>query len=86
MKNMNKQKIIKVGNSYGILLAKDVLDQMQLKEGDELYTAIHPEIGTMILKSPQALYKTDKKKSVKKWLDEFVKENNDLLTDLSHMP
>jgi len=81
---MKKQKIIKVGNSYGILLAKDVLDQMQLKEGDELYTSIHPEIGTMILKSPQALYMTDKKKSVKKWLNEFVKENNDLLSELSH--
>lgn len=84
MKNMKKQKIIKVGNSYGLLLSKDTLDQMQLKEGDELYTSIHPEIGTMILKSPQAMYMTDKKKSVKKWLNEFVKNNNDLLAELSH--
>ena len=83
---MKKQKIIKVGNSYGLILTKDVLDQMHLKEGDDVYTAIHPEIGTMILKSSQALYKTDKKRSVKKWLDEFVKDNNDLLADLSHMP
>ena len=83
---MKKQKIIKVGNSYGLLLTKDVMDQMQLKEGDEVYTSVQPEIGTMILKSPQAMYMTDKKKSVKKWLDEFVKDNNDLLIKLSNKP
>jgi len=83
---MKKQKIIKVGNSYGLLISKDTLDQMQLKEGDEVYTSIQPEIGTMILKSPRAMYMTDEKKSVKKWLNEFVKDNNDLLSELSHMP
>lgn len=81
---MKKRKIIKVGNSYGLLLTKDVLDQLQLKVGDELYTSIQPEIGTMILKSPQAMYMTDKKKSVKKWLNAFMKKNNDLLSELSH--
>lgn len=81
---MKKQKIIKVGNSYGLLLTKDVLDQLQLREGDEVYTSIQPEIGTMILKSPQGMYMTDKKKSVKKWLNEFVEDNNDLLSELSH--
>jgi len=84
MKSMKKQKIIKVGNSYGVLLSKDTMEQMQLKEGDELYTSIQPEIGTMILKSPHAMYMTDKKKSVKKWLNEFVADNNELLTELSH--
>jgi putative addiction module antidote len=81
---MKKQKIIKVGNSYGVLLSRDTMEQMQLKEGDELYTSIQPEIGTMILKSPHAVYMTDKKKSVKKWLSEFVADNNELLTELSH--
>ncbi len=38
-----KTKTRKIGNSYGIILPKEALNQLQVKEGDCLYIAKAPE-------------------------------------------
>jgi putative addiction module antidote len=38
-----KTKVRKIGNSYGIILTKEVLQQLRVKEGDELYLAEAPD-------------------------------------------
>lgn len=38
-----KTKVRKIGNSYGILLPKEALNAMKVKEGDVLYLTEAPE-------------------------------------------
>lgn len=40
---MKKLKIRKIGNSYGVILPKEVLEHLQVREGDELYATETPE-------------------------------------------
>lgn len=41
---MTKQlKLIKVGNSTGVILPKDVLAQLRVEQGDELYLTEQPD-------------------------------------------
>jgi len=39
----SKTKIRKIGNSYGILLPKEALQQLRVKEGDTVYLTESPE-------------------------------------------
>lgn len=38
-----KTKVRKIGNSYGVILPKEALEAMQVKEGDAIYLAAAPE-------------------------------------------
>lgn len=38
-------KIRKIGNSLGILMPKEVVEQLQVKEGDALYLSVEPGQG-----------------------------------------
>ena len=38
-----KTKLRKIGNSYGIILPKEILHSLQIKEGDTLYLTEAPE-------------------------------------------
>ncbi len=40
---MKHLKIRKIGNSYGVVLPKDVLDHLKVKEGDELFLIDAPD-------------------------------------------
>jgi putative addiction module antidote len=40
---INKTKIRKIGNSYGILLSKEALQALHVKEGDAVYLTEAPE-------------------------------------------
>ncbi len=38
-----KLKLRKIGNSLGVTLSKDILDKLQVKEGDTLYVTQTPD-------------------------------------------
>lgn len=38
-----KTKLRKIGNSYGILLSKEAIEKLQVKEGDALYLTEAPD-------------------------------------------
>ena len=40
---MKKLKLRKIGNSYGVILPKEVLEHLQVREGDEVYASSMPE-------------------------------------------
>lgn len=43
-----KTKLRKIGNSYGIILPKEILHSLQIKEGDTLYLTEAPEASVRI--------------------------------------
>ena len=43
-----KTKLRKIGNSYGIILPKEILHSLQIKEGDTLYLTEAPEESVRI--------------------------------------
>jgi len=43
-----KTKLRKIGNSYGIILPKEILHSLQVKEGDTLYLTEAPEASVRI--------------------------------------
>jgi putative addiction module antidote len=40
---INKTKVRKIGNSYGIILSKEALQALRVKEGDAVYLTEAPE-------------------------------------------
>lgn len=40
---INKTKIRKIGNSYGIILSKEALQTLRVKEGDAVYLTEAPD-------------------------------------------
>jgi len=40
---MKKLKVRKIGNSYGVILPKEVLEQLRVREGDEIYAVDTPQ-------------------------------------------
>ena len=43
-----KTKLRKIGNSYGIILPREILHSLQIKEGDTLYLTEAPESSVRI--------------------------------------
>lgn len=43
-----KTKLRKIGNSYGIILPKEILHTLQIKEGDTLYLTEAPEASVRL--------------------------------------
>ena len=43
-----KSKVRKIGNSYGIILPKEALDAMQVKEGDAVYMTKAPDASVKL--------------------------------------
>lgn len=43
-----KTKLRKIGNSYGIILPKEILHSLQIKEGDTLYLTEAPDSSVRI--------------------------------------
>jgi antitoxin MazE len=40
---MAKLKVRKIGNSYGVILPKEVLERLQVKDGDAVYATPTPD-------------------------------------------
>lgn len=50
-----KTKLRKIGNSYGIILPKEILHSLQVKEGDTLYLTEAPEASVRITPNRKGL-------------------------------
>lgn len=49
---MKKLKVRKIGNSYGVILPKEVLEHLQVQEGDEVYATETPEGVRLVAEDP----------------------------------
>jgi putative addiction module antidote len=49
---MKKLKVRKIGNSYGVILPKEVLEHLQVREGDEVYATETPEGVRLVAEDP----------------------------------
>lgn len=80
------QKIIKIGNSYGVILPKEVMEATMMNVGDEVEIDSFPENLSITLRSPKAPYKTMITPEFKQWLNDFVTRNHSLLKTLAKTP
>lgn len=80
------QKIIRVGNSYGVILPKEIIEASKMKIGDEVEIESFPENLSITIRSQNAPYKTKITPEFKKWLDDFVERNHSLLKTLAKTP
>lgn len=53
-----QSKIRKIGNSYGIVLPREALDSMMVKEGDTVYMTRSPENGLKLTARDQEFART----------------------------
>ena len=83
---MATQKIIKVGNSHGVIIPTEIMDETHLKIGDEVEVEMFPNKFTITIRSTKAPYKTTITPEFKQWLDEFVERNKILLKTLAKTP
>ena len=80
------QRIIRIGNSYGVILPKEVIDATRMKVGDEVEIDPFPENLSITIRSSKSPYKTNITPEFKQWLDDFVKRNHSLLKTLARTP
>jgi len=64
-----KTKVRKIGNSYGIILPKEALHQLQVKEGDALYIVDAPEQSVQL--SPKDPSFDEKMQRVEDLMDRY---------------
>ena len=67
-----RQKIIKVGNSAAVTIPKKVLEEKNLKVGEEAEVGISP-VGKRTTVSPEFL----------KWVDNYIEKNRPALEELA---
>ncbi|PIR43435.1 hypothetical protein COV24_02750 [candidate division WWE3 bacterium CG10_big_fil_rev_8_21_14_0_10_32_10] len=78
-----RKKIIKVGNSYAITIAKDFLKKQNLKAGDEVEVKTNSKLGIFTLRTTKSHADTSITPEFKNWVDTYIKENKMLLEKLA---
>jgi putative addiction module antidote len=73
---MTKLKIRKIGNSLGVLLPKDVIDQLKVKEGDTL-DVVPTETGVTLSVSDEEVDK------LMQMAERIMDENREVLRALA---
>jgi putative addiction module antidote len=73
---MTKLKIRKIGNSLGVVLPKDVLDQLKVKEGDTL-DVVPTEAGVTLSVSDEAVDR------LMQMAERIMEENREVLRALA---
>jgi antitoxin component of MazEF toxin-antitoxin module len=46
-----KRKIVKTGASLAVTLPREVVDEFQLKAGDDVDVSVHPQTGAIVVRS-----------------------------------
>jgi len=64
-----KTKVRKIGNSYGVILPKEAMEQLCVKEGDALYLTEAPQDSLRISKADEAFAK--KMEIARKGMDRY---------------
>ncbi len=80
------QKIIKVGNSLGIIIPKELIEKTRLKEGEQLEVETYPALSMMTLRPKSLTYNIKITPEFKNWLDKFAEKNGALLKKLAKTP
>ncbi len=80
---MITQKVIKIGNSYGVIIPIDILKSVNLKVGDEIILTLDKTTKTILI-TPKKFY-NKKMKTFEFYtrLNEFTERNKDLLKELA---
>jgi len=82
---MNKQtsisaartlKLVKIGNSTGVILPKELLAQMRLEQGDEIYASEAPYGVRLSATNPDFTKKMEK-------AEQIMREDRDILRELA---
>lgn len=73
---MAKLKVRKIGNSYGVILPKEVLERLQVKDGDAVYATPTPDGVRLSAGDP------DFEKAMEHF-DEFSRKYRDALRELA---
>lgn len=45
-----KRKVVKTGSSLAVTLPKAIVDEFELKAGDELDVSVHPQTGAIVIR------------------------------------
>lgn len=78
---MITQKIFRTGNSVAVTIPKQLLEELRLKEGEEV---VWKKKGRDVVLSPKkATLAPDVDAKFMKMLDEFMDEHEDVLQELS---
>ncbi|MBI2051480.1 AbrB/MazE/SpoVT family DNA-binding domain-containing protein [Candidatus Roizmanbacteria bacterium] len=83
------QKVIKVGNSLGMIFPKELVNKMKMKVGRKLQIEALEETSTIIVRPSrphQKKAKTAVSPEFKKWLNAFTKKHKALLKELANTP
>ena len=80
-----EQKLVKIGNSAGVLIPKKILKKMGLSVGS-IVNIEETENGSVIVRKVDPKTKTQNRaasQEFKKWLDRVMKEDGEVLDDLA---
>lgn len=82
---IQKQKIIKVGNSLAITIPASLVKEGNLSVGDELVVESTPQYGMMLIKKPEHADKAHLSPEFFKWLDEVSIKYEDVIKELANI-
>jgi len=77
------QKIIQVGNSAAVTIPKSLMEEINLRVGDQLEVEGDHQLEMLIIKKKNSPYKSKITPEFKDWLDKFIKKNASLLAELA---
>lgn len=80
---MRTQKIIKIGNSAGVILPIDFVRTNKLKLGDKIEMTLHKASKSILLTPAKFKSKVMKRYDFFNWLDEYTEKNKDLIRELA---
>ncbi len=77
------QKVIKIGNSYGVIISIDILKSVNLKVGDEVEIEIIKDTNIIVISPKKNNNKIMKKIEFFNWLNESAKKHKKLIKELA---
>lgn len=77
------QKVIKIGNSYGVIIPIDILKSINLKVGDEVDIEVIKETNTIVVSPKKNNNKIMKKIEFFNWLNDSAKKHKKLIKELA---
>ena len=80
---MKTQKIIKVGNSYGIIFPIDFIRLAKLKVGDKVEVEVDRATQSILITPKKINSKIMRKFEFYNWLNEYTEKNKELIKALA---
>lgn len=81
------QTIIPIGNSYGVIIPKELLDKLGFKQGDKVKIRQNEGYQQIIMDREGSKNTSPTvTPEFKSWLDEFTTKHHDMLKELAKTP